>query len=134
MYGALATFLSAERIESFVMNQNLKLACVTLLASALAACSGLGSSMPNPDHPTQSSAIATRGTGDLSNVHLMLPSTFGHGFVQPDSTLFYHNGPGLKKPWFYVVFWGFAGPSNDPNNEQPYLTNFLNGIGGSPWM
>ena len=113
------------------MNQYLKLACVTLLASALAACSGLGSSMPNPNNPVHAATV-TRGVGDLSNAHVMLPSTVQH-FVQPNITLAYHGGPVLKKPFLYVVYWGFTG-SGDPNNEQAYLTNFLNGVGGSAWL
>jgi hypothetical protein len=133
MSGALPTFAPVERIEIFVMNQYLKLACVTLLASALAACSGLGSSMPNPNNPVHSATVS-RGAGDLSNVHIMLPFGTARQNAQPNTgVLSYHGGPILKKPVLFVVYWGFTG-SGDPNNEQPYLTNFLNGVGGSPWL
>lgn len=115
------------------MNQYLKLACVTLFASALAACSGIGSSMPGPtnaNHPTQAATV-TRGAGDLANVHVMVPFGASHQAQPNIGALSYHGGPILKRPILFVVYWGFTG--NDPSNEMPYLTNFLTGVGGSPW-
>ncbi|HEY7993318.1 MAG: hypothetical protein ACHQY2_00725 [Candidatus Eremiobacterales bacterium] len=113
------------------MNQYLKLACVTLLASALAACSGVGSSMPNLSHQVGSSATVSHGVGDYSSVHVMRP----FGSIQPALTgaLTYHGGPVLKKPIVYVVFWGYNVSGADPNGAQTYLTNFLTGLGGTPW-
>jgi len=113
------------------MNHFVKLASVLLLATALAACSGVGSSLPNISHPAQSSATVTHGTGDLSSVHVMVP----FGAFQPALTgaLTYHGGPVLKKPIVYVVYWGFNVSGADPSGEQTYLTNFLTGLGGTPW-
>lgn len=113
------------------MNQYLKLACLALLASAVAACSGVGSSLPTTSKPVQDSAV-TRGSGDLMNVHVMVP--FKPGRINPNIPLIYHNGPVLKRPVLYVVYWGFGNSGYDPSGEQPYLTAFLSGIGGSPWM
>lgn len=114
------------------MNQYVKLACVTLLASALAACSGVGSSVPNLNHQVGSNATVSHGFGDLSNVHVMLPF---NNSMQPALTgaLTYHGGAVLKTPKVYVVFWGFNASGSDPNGEQPYLTNFLTGLGGTAW-
>lgn len=131
--GALPTFAPVERIESFVMNQYVKLACVMLLASALAACSGVGSSMPGLNHqtnPTQMSTV-THGSGDLSGVHVMQP--FGANRPALTGALTYHGGPVLKKPIIYVVYWGFNASGADPNGEQTYMTNFLTGLGGTAW-
>lgn len=113
------------------MNQYVKLACVTLLASALAACSGVGSSVPNLNHQVGSNATVSHGFGDLSNVHVMRP----FGSMQPALTgaLSYHGGPVLKTPKVYVVFWGFSASGADPSGEQTYLTNFLTGLGGTAW-
>jgi len=114
------------------MNQYVKLACVTLLASALAACSGVGSSVPNLTHQAGSNATVSHGFGDLSSVHVMHPF---NGSIQPALTgaLSYHGGPVLKKPIVYVVYWGFNVSGSDPSGEQTYLTNFLTGVGGTPW-
>src|SRR5215472_11208171 len=131
MAGALPTFAPVERIESFVMNHYVKLASVLLLATALAAYSGVGSSLPNLSHPVQSSASVSHGGGDLSNVHVMVP--FGASLPNLTGALTYHGGPVLKKPVVYVVFWGFGNSGFDPSGEQTYMTNFLTGLGGTPW-
>ena len=111
------------------MNQYLKLAGIALFASAIAACSGIGSSVPSqPPQPSMSSSM------DLSNVHVMR-TRFSESFdLQPNVQLTYGGGPVLQKPLVYIVYWGFAGPSNDPSGEQTYLTNFVSGVGGSHWM
>ena len=113
------------------MNHFVKLASVLLLATALAACSGVGTSLPTNNQPVQPSIAVSHGSGDLSNVHLMLP----RGANQPNLTgaLTYHGGPVLKKPVVYVVFWGFNNSGYDPSGEQTYMTNFLTGVGGTPW-
>jgi len=113
------------------MNHYVKLAGVLLLATSLAACSGVGSSLPNLNHSAASSASVSHGTGDLSNVHVMLP----RGAMQPalSGALTYHGGPVLKRPIAFVVFWGFNVSGSDPSGEQAYETNFLTGLGGTPW-
>jgi serine protease len=113
------------------MNHFVKMASVLLLATALAACSGVGSSLPNVNQPVHSSASASHGGGDLSNVHLM--PTMNN--IQPNLTgaLTYHNGPVLKRPIVYIVFWGFGNSGYDPSGEQTYETNFMTGLGGTPW-
>jgi len=113
------------------MNQYLRLAGVALFASAIAACSGIGSSVPAATHPMQSSSSVTRGFGDLSHVHVMLP--FGGNRPALTGALTYHGGPVLKKPIVYVVFWGFNNPGYDPSGEQAYETAFLTGLGGPAW-
>ncbi len=116
------------------MNQHLRLAAVALLAAGLAACSGVSSSVPHSQTQQPMNNYSAAGI-DLSRVHVMpTRDMIGAGYhVNPDITLTYANGPVLQKPAVYVVYWGFNGSSTDPSGEQTYLTNFLTGVGGSPW-
>jgi hypothetical protein len=53
------------------------------------------------------------------------------------SNLYYHGGVGgigiESAPRVYVVFYGSQW-SSDPSNEAALVQNFLNGVGGSPWL
>ena len=110
----------------------LKAASVVLVASALASCSGMGTAVQSPTHPTQSASSVSTGGGDLSHAHIMPPF---NPFLQPNLTgaLTYHGGPVLKTPIVYVVFWGFNASGSDPTGERAYMTAFLMGLGGTPW-
>ncbi|MHB8573603.1 MAG: hypothetical protein ACYDAY_11735 [Candidatus Dormibacteria bacterium] len=51
--------------------------------------------------------------------------------------LVYGGGAIQATPKLYLVFWGWGGTTStlsDPNGEAPYLTSFLNGVGGSAWI
>jgi serine protease len=54
------------------------------------------------------------------------------------SELSYHggvSGVGVETaPKVYLVLWGSQWNNNDPSGEEAILTNFLNGVGGSPWL
>src|SRR5207302_2754640 len=54
--------------------------------------------------------------------------------VQPDAHLTYRNGNIERYAKIYVVYWGFNHTGYDPSGEQAYVTNFLNGLGGSAWL
>lgn len=126
----------------------------TLLAAlALSACSSnavTGPPMPQPVSPqntTQSALppalenaealssydILVEGpSGRLERAHIMkimsaqIQATF-------TNNLTYHGGPIQHIPKIFVVFWRFK-TYGDPSGEATYLTNYLKGIGGSPWL
>ena len=112
------------------MNQHLRLAAVALLSAGVAACSGVGSSVP---HSVGQSANANTAGLDFNRVHIMRTRDIAAPNINPDIKLTYGGGAVLQKPVIYVAYWGFASPSNDPSGEETYLNNFISGIGGSPW-
>jgi len=113
------------------MYQKVKLAAVGLVALALTACSGNGSSMPMVQNPTIQSMHTQAGV-DLSNVHVMR-TRFSVAPIGA-ANLNYNGGPVEVKPHVYLIFWGFNVSGSDPSNEKPYLISLFQGIGGSPWM
>lgn len=115
------------------MNHQFRLSAVAVCASALAACSGHGSSMPGPVQMAQhSSTVAV--SFDLSHASVMRTRFAPAPNVTRDSGVTYGGGPVLRMPAVYVVFWGFSSHAADPSGERTYLTKFLSGVGGSSWM
>jgi hypothetical protein len=57
----------------------------------------------------------------------------GRRTLSGGTNLVYNSGRVHVLPRVAVVYWGFAGSSNDPNGEATYLTNFVNGMGGTWW-
>jgi serine protease len=59
-------------------------------------------------------------------------------FAGPASELSYNGGVGgagvETAPRVYLVLWGSQWNNNDPSGEEAILENFLNGVGGSPWL
>jgi hypothetical protein len=113
------------------MNKQFRLAALVVCASALAACSGRGSSMPGP---TQIAPQSIGDSSDLSHTSVLQTRFAPSLDVTFDSGVKYHGGPVLRTPVVYVVFWGFSGHAADPSGEKTYLENFLKGVGGSSWM
>lgn len=125
------------------MRSALNFAFAAIISAALAACSGTTSSSSLPASHVDSVARTTQsahasgpslnGMVDGHPAHVLLPrnaaSTRGSG-----GNLVYHGGPIQKNPVIYVVYWGFTGTSADPDGVAPYLTSFLQGIGGSPLL
>ena len=65
----------------------------------------------------------------------VMPTRFGARLAAaPNLALTYGGGPVLRYPRVYVVFWGFTTTHRDPAGEEAYLTAYLSGVGGSPWM
>jgi hypothetical protein len=115
------------------MNHQFRLSALAVCASALVACSGLGSSMPGRVQTAQQPSTVA-GSVDLSHAYVMRTRFAPAPNVTRVSGVTYGGGPVLRKPVVYVVFWGFSGRSADPSGERTYLTKFLNGVGGSSWM
>jgi hypothetical protein len=113
------------------MYQKVKFAAVGLVALALTACSGNGSSMPMVQHPSTQQSIA--GGVDLSKVHVMR-TRFSSAPDSNPNNLQYFGGPVEKTPHIYAIFWGFNVSGSDPSGEKAYVTSMLNGVGGSTWM
>jgi hypothetical protein len=123
------------------MYQKLKLAAVGLVAVALTACNGNGSSMPAPGNlgnGTQS--VVQRGGGSMADagidptkVHIMRTANSLAPLANPNN-LQYFGGPIERHPATFVVFWGFNKSGSDPSHEKVYMIAFLKGIGGSPWL
>jgi serine protease len=105
----------------------------TVLACAmLAACGVNGTSMSSVQQAPSAQHGASQQTVSrytLSGTHIMLPR--GSALPNAGLQLLYGGGSIEKYPIIYVVFWHFA---TDPTGEATYLTNFLNGIGGSSWI
>jgi serine protease len=121
------------------MHQPAKLAAAALMASALAACSMHGSSMPaipqTPTIPQNGASQITQSMASrymLNGVHIMLTRNAVSSFA-PNLTglLPYNGGPVQVHPSIYVVYWGFT---TDPKGEKTYLHRFLSGLGGSTWL
>ena len=77
-------------------------------------------------------------------LHGMLPNGHGRRGSGPSaasvrrtlsggSNLVYNSGLLHSIPQVAIVYWGFSGSANDPNGEATYLTNFVNGMGGTWW-
>ena len=112
------------------MYQKVKLAAVGIVALALTACSGNGSSMPMVKVPTQS----VSGGVDFSKVHIMRTMNAPAPHIDAPQTLQYFGGPIEHKPKEYLIFWGFNVSGSDPSGEKAYATSFFQGLGGSPWV
>jgi hypothetical protein len=121
------------------MHQSLKLAAIGLTAAALTACSGAGSSLPGPQSPVSPQSIVRSDSAmlaagiDPARVHIMRTMDSARPDANP-SNLRYFGGPIERRPHIYVIYWGFQKASADPSHEKAYLTAFLTGIGGSPWL
>src|SRR5580693_3441925 len=102
-------------------------------------------------HPVRVSAIATLGVA-LAALPAVARSPGGElGILQRDGffvqrcvghhaapkpgvapgNMTYHCGPVMTTPGVALIFWGTGA---DPAGEVPYLTNFVKGIGASPWL
>jgi serine protease len=115
------------------MHQNVKLAAIGLVALALTACSGTGSSMPMIQHPTMQSISG--GSVDLSKVHIMRTRNSIAPQANPDSNnLQYLGGPVEVTPKVFLIFWGFNVAGSDPSGEKAYAIKLFKGIGGTTWM
>jgi serine protease len=104
-------------------------------------------------------AVYAQGQGNLRTIEEGQPPVVLHGTLEAAlhehnnghgpggggaSNLNYHGGIGgvgvETAPKVYLVFWGsqwgaVGSPgSNDPSGEAAILQNFLNGVGGSPWL
>jgi hypothetical protein len=121
------------------MHQSLKLAAVGLTVAALTACNGAGNSLPGPQSPVSPQSIVQRDSAlaaagiDLTRVHIMRTANSARPDVNPKN-LHYYGGPIERLPGIYVIYWGFQKASADPSHERAYLTAYLAGIGGSPWL
>jgi serine protease len=120
------------------MQTQFKLAVVGLAVLALAACSGNSSSLPGPGQAGQSISHrdASMGTGfvDPTTVHIMRTADSQPLVFNAPQTLRYGGGAVQHKAIIYVVYWGFNVSGSDPSGEQPYLTKFMKGVGGSAWL
>jgi hypothetical protein len=83
-------------------------------------------------------AAARTGAGDLKLLQrqgFFINKCIPHGTaVKKDvapGNMTYHCGPVMTTPGVALIFWGTGA---DPANEVPYLTNFVKGIGASPWL
>jgi serine protease len=79
--------------------------------------------------------VVIHGTVDVT-LHARNAGPPNRGGNSPN--LSYHggsNGIGVEtSPKVYLVFWGSQWNNNDPSGEAAILTDFLNGVGGSPWL
>jgi len=119
------------------MNQHLKIAAVAVIATAMTACTGVGSSVPGPSSNVQTSSVnhGTMAQAGINPSKVVIMQTRENApLVQPNAHLTYRNGPVQVKASIYVIYWGFNVSGSDPSNEQTYMTSFLNGVGGSSWM
>lgn len=55
------------------------------------------------------------------------------GYADPND-LFYLGGSILEYPKIYLTFWGWGPTHDDPDGEIPVLTEFLQYIGGTPYL
>ncbi len=124
------------------MNKRLYLGVVVLIGSLLSACSGGGnSSMPQFSQPAQP-VVSHRVTQDGRTKHIF----FNRDLASKErlilgqsatNNLLYWGGPIQKAPKIYLIFWGQTGPTDtsaDPDGQATYLSNYVSGIGGSPWL
>ena len=110
------------------MSTRIWAAASTLIATAMTACSMTTSSIPAPSHMVASANAARPPASSAFE-----PTVRRHD--NPDGEhLFYNGGPVERAPKIFVNYWGFNARNSDPNGEQFYLTNFLEGIGGSAWL
>jgi len=118
------------------MYQRFKLAAVGLVALALTACSGNGTSMPSlqpPGAPSIGHPAMTQGV-DTTKVHIMRTRFSQAPSFDAPQTLQYFGCPVEVTPKAFLIFWGFNVSGSDPSGEQAYVTALFTGIGGSPWM
>ena len=102
-------------------------AACAVIALTMSACSMTTSSIPAPSHPMAPGTAAGPPASSAFETTQRRDSPDGEH-------LFYHGGPVQRVPKIYVNYWGFNARNSDPNGEQFYLTNFLEGIGGSAWL
>lgn len=123
------------------MRTRLNVLCALLLGGGLAACGGANTSRTAtsiqslPSRATASTKAARpslNGMVDGHPMHVLLPRNAAR--TSGGDNLAYHGGPIQKNPVIYVVYWGFTGPSADPDGVAPYLTAFLQDISGSPLL
>jgi hypothetical protein len=83
-------------------------------------------------------AAARPAAGDLGILKhdgFFVQHCASHGArLRPDvapGNMTYHCGPVMTTPGVALIFWGTG---SDPAGEVPYLTNFVRGIGASPWL
>ena len=103
------------------MSGSIRTVVGALAAATLTACSANQSSMPVP--------LPAGGVKPAVVEHVMRTRSSAQPFA--GGNLLYNGGAVETTPAIYVVFWGFT---TDPSKEAPYLTNFLNGVGGSSWL
>ena len=110
------------------MTTRIRAAACAVIAATMSAC-GMTSSIPAPPHPA------------LPDASKRIIESFGvasaMGSGGPDAFkehISYHGGLVQANPTIYVSYWGFNARNSDPHGEQFYLTNFLEGIGGSAWL
>lgn len=121
---------------------------VPVLSSLLiGSVSILGAQSPhqpdNDEHPGgarlleagQPYAIVHPTRDEMDNYHATHKNASGNaGTVSPLAYRGGRNGIGVEtSPKVYLVFWGSQW-ANDPSGEALLLENFLNGVGGSPWL
>ncbi|BDE07120.1 hypothetical protein WPS_23960 [Vulcanimicrobium alpinum] len=119
------------------MHAGFRLLAALGISTALAACSGSTSgSLPGAQRdalsrpaPAHAEAPSLNGVVDGHPMHVLLPRNGAKG--SSVGNLVYHGGPIQKNPVVYVVYWGFTGSAADPDGVAPYLTAFLQGVGGS---
>jgi hypothetical protein len=83
-----------------------------------------------------SAGLSAMGAGaavanGLTAPHLMAPLVPGSAPAIVFGQVSNHGGPVQLASAIYVDFWGWT---TDPSGEAPYLTQFLSGIGGTPWL
>jgi serine protease len=101
---------------------------VVIALTGLAAQQSEASAQATREHQatvsatTTASAVASRTLKPRPNVR---PAS------SVAEALLSHGGLVQRAPKIYVVFWGWK---SDPSGERSYLLNFLNSVGGSPWL
>jgi len=109
------------------MSTRIWAAAFALIAMALSACTVTTSSLPIALRPpTETTIRPSSAVFDSMSQETTAPSLREH--------IFYRGGFVERVPTMYVNFWGFNLSGRDPNGEVFYLTNFLEGIGGSVWL
>lgn len=108
------------------MSTRIKAAAVVSVVIALTGCSMAGSSLPHvvrppARHTSVLGATALRTSPDRATNPMLREH------------IEYQGGGVQRVPKIYVNYWGFNVSGRDPDGEQFYLTNFLEGVGGSSW-
>lgn len=108
------------------MSTGIKGAAVAFTAIALTACSMTTGSLPSVVRPPAQHTTVLGSALRTSPGFAMNPMLREH--------IVYNGGEVQRIPKIYVNYWGFKVSGRDPNGEQFYLTNFLEGVGGSTWL
>jgi hypothetical protein len=125
-----SSFFRINDEEAISMNGPIRAVAIASAAVALSACSMSGASTPaisQPAHvqPAQSKTFAVVSPGGHAMRTRFAPAPAAGG------NLIYNGGNIEKFPKIYIVFWHFT---TDPSGESAYLTNYMNGVGGSAWL